>query len=291
MPKPTQYRDDKEVNQVANKKKPVAQVPEVLPAENQPTALQGGLVDARRLQDAVLFHAIGFAASRIAYGLQLIELKQAVKAEGFKWKGWYQDNLARPKFSYRNATEYMDVAKAWQRKVQNPALFGRCGPVALLQSTTSADTQEAHREEFMQAVAAVTSAATWHQIQIDLGLVKPEKDSCPGGYHAPRHLLAEFAKLNDLPTAEYAEWPEPTQAAFRKWRSEREREEAIAPVSPEQMRKEAEDAWNTVLTIFNQNMVDEPTWEWLSELDRRAVVHTLEKVARTIRKSFDKSTK
>lgn len=143
----------------------------------------------------------------------------------------------------------------------------------------------------MQSVAALTTAATMRQLQIDLDMIRDEGAGKLGGYHAPRHLLAEFAKLNDLPTAEYAEWPEPTQAAFRKWRSEREREEAIAPVSPEQMRKEAEDAWNTVLTIFNQNMVDEPTWEWLSELDRRAVVHTLEKVARTIRKSFDKSTK
>lgn len=147
--------------------------PEVLPAVAGGAAVVPSLVDparARELQDAVEFHAISFAYARIAYGIELLRLKELV-GHG-RWQYWYRDNLERPRYALRNCQIYMKAAKAFLAKTQDSAFLGTGGFSALPSPSEMTDKQ---REAFRAAVAEITTAGTWDQLEMDLGLAREDK--------------------------------------------------------------------------------------------------------------------
>lgn len=192
--------------------KPAPLEPEVL-APRQPNEIDGntinhGLKAARELQACMMGHVIGFAQCRIGYGIELLKLKEAVRLKGMNWGQWYKLNLAAPKFDYRSARMYMEVGRAWLRRASGVL---NTAPV-LLRAPPSSMT-DAQRDEFLQAVSAVTTAQTWQQLQFDLGLAPaPAPSPVLGGNAGLLHWLKEqhpeckARKADDLPADLKAEW-------------------------------------------------------------------------------------
>lgn len=261
-------------------KKTVAVIPTVIKATIPHPAFRSALDQARSYQDAIVLHACGYAAARIAYGLELIRLKELVREHSFNWMGFYRDNLERSRFSYETAAEHMRVAKAFAARLK--AHGGTGNHLALLEGPKVSDED---REAFIAAVAAVTTATTWTQLNMDLGLVKADEPRKLGGYHAPRHLLAEFAAERKLPTDVYAEWSKETQQEFRDWRSKRS---SSTPPTEEQQRVNAKLALNKLAAVLNEYELGQPTWLWLTELDRRALAKRLEDLAAKVRHNNEK---
>jgi len=227
-------------------------------------AIEGDIAKARELQESIFYHAASFAASRIAYGLLLLRLKAAMKGAGYNWKAWYRDNIERPRFCYRSAAEYMQIARAFLERTQERELLTADGAHALLEVGVRDEIAASpeRRDAFVATVAEVTTAQSYSQLQRDLGLVKEREDKGAGGYHAPRHLLDEFTRENGLASAVYLDWPAPTQAEFRRWRKTRERQ-VTEQLSPEDIREHHRRLLNEDLTRATMLLESLANRDWI----------------------------
>lgn len=189
--------------------------PEVLPPETKGSELSKQLKDlaeqvraVKGLQAQMLGHIIGFAQCRIAYGIELLKTKEAVRLQGGAWTSFYKEHLAAPKFEHRYARMYMEVGRAWLKRAGSPVNAA----VSYLNAAPASMTDD-QRETFLAEVNGVTKAQTWQQLQMDLGLAPAQKPLPLLGGNAglmawlkEKHPECQARQAADLPAEIRAEW-------------------------------------------------------------------------------------
>jgi hypothetical protein len=149
-----------------------------------------------------------------------------------------------------------------------------------------ADPEKVFPEELASDAEQFVGDKTLADLLDEHGIKKREKGK-KGGYHPNPLHEAEYAQLHNL-VCDYGAWSERIQKEFREWSARQPK--PPEPDEEERKREVATAQWNTILgEIQEHGLCDEPSWEWLEELDRRALLRELKRLCTRVSSTLSKT--
>jgi hypothetical protein len=230
----------------------------------------------------------------LRFGAMLIEVDSCLTREtahvgqrnqhtGETLKSWLSEHC--PEVNYKTAMRFKALAQDMRDYCQVPsklpltlALPGADGSLQLDGLPPKVNRDRA--EKLQRQIWDMVQGSSARQLMFTF----KGEDKPLGGYHAPKLLLETFARENGMDSADYDAWAKPTQQAFRRWRSLREREQ----VTPEQQvaAARADIADRLALALRAIEMCEPDDIALLDEPDRRSAVARLEHMAGLIKKTY-----
>jgi hypothetical protein len=262
-------------------------VPEVLPSADPALFagapawltedLRAAIVRIVRLHRECFGQFRSGAVRSVICGVELLALKR--QAGHGRWGAVLELWLAQADISDRTAQRYMALAQVARKTIEELGLAGN-GRLLLSAGPLPDDT-----DRLAQVLGEKLKPEDWRELLEAFRLVK---DRGRGGFHPPREWLEKFARLRNLPSAEYDAWDPGTREEFRAWYKEEKRRAALSeaerdPTAREARRRAAaEKFWAPVITAVRIGMKGQDTWTALPKEERLGFAQELKQFAQMI---------